>query len=224
MFNSSNSGLIASQPVGPQLMRGGNVNRYQLIPQAKQGEVVYLKHDEYRRQYAGDARVNHFDAPRVAFQEAAPIDNWRRLIPAYMPAGRICGHTLRYFTTDAAYDLYAVLASFASACCEWRFSLTSTNNHVNAYEVDVLPIPRFERLRAAEPAKVPVDWERWDALFADGSDGIVKWERAVLAEMAATPDQADVWPNSVHDALAAAGKEMSRLGEQRQQLSSGFAR
>jgi len=31
------------------------------------------------------------------------------------------------------------------------------------------------------------------------------------------------WPDTVHDALAAAGREMSRLGEERQRLTSGFA-
>ncbi len=224
MFNASNDDLISAKRVGPQLMRGGNVNRYQMLSEAKQGEVVYLKHNEYLKRYARDARIEHYQKPRVAFQEASPIDNWRRLIPAYMPARHICGHTLRYFSTDASYHLFAMLACFASELCEWRFGLTSTNNHVNAYEVDALPIPEFERLKAQDAQKVPIDWERWDSLLAGRKDGdISKWEQAVLSEMKKAPDRADAWPDSIHDALAAAGKEMSRLGEQRQQLTNTFS-
>jgi hypothetical protein len=32
-----------------------------------------------------------------------------------------------------------------------------------------------------------------------------------------------MWPDTLHDALAVAGKEMSRLGEDRQRIASGFA-
>lgn len=205
-------------------MRGGNVNRYQMLAEAKQGEVVYLRREEYLRRYARDARIGHYEKPRVAFQEASPIDNWRRLIPAYMPARHICGHTLRYFSTDASYDILTLLACFASSLCEWRFNLTSTNNHVNAYEVDELLIPRFHRLEARDPQQVPVDWERWDAVLTDAkARGAADWEKAVLAEMMKTPPEADAWPDTIHDALAAAGKEMSRLGEKRQELTNGFS-
>lgn len=222
MFNSSNEDLISQKKVGPRILRGGNVNRYQLLDEAKQGEVVYLHYEQYLERYARDARINHHKLPRIAFQEAAPIDNWRRLIPSHMPPDRICGHTLRYFSTDALYDLYAVLACFASAACEWRFGLTSTNNHVNAYEVDALPIPSCARL-TAKSERPNVDWKRWGATLDRGNDGVAAWEKAVVAEIKSTPVEADAWPDTVHDALAAAGKEMSRLGEERQRLANEFA-
>jgi hypothetical protein len=41
--------------------------------------------------------------------------------------------------------------------------------------------------------------------------------------MKGMPIEADAWPDSIHDALAAAGKEMSRLGEERQRQTSDFA-
>jgi hypothetical protein len=82
MFNASNADLISSDKVGPRIFRGGNVNRYQLLDEAKQGEVVYLYYEEYLKKYANDARIKHHRSPRIAFQEAAPIDNWRRLIPS----------------------------------------------------------------------------------------------------------------------------------------------
>jgi type I restriction-modification system DNA methylase subunit len=223
MFNASNEDLISPDKVGPRILRGGNVNRYQLLEVAKQGEVVFLRFERYLKKYANDARINHHKLPRIAFQEAAPIDNWRRLIPTYMPANRICGHTLRYFSTDARYDLFAVLACFASSLCEWRFGLTSTNNHVNAYEVDALPIPLFARLKAKADDRPQVDWKRWEGTLGNEEAGVVAWEKAVATAMKSTPPEPDAWPDSIHDALAAAGKEMSRLGEERQRLTDDFA-
>lgn len=220
MFNASNRDLISRKEVGPRILRGANVNRHQVLDEAKQGEVVFLKYKDFLRRYAKDVRIRHHKSPRIAFQEASPIDNWRRLIPAYMTADNICGHTLRYFSTDARYDLFAVLACFASELCEWRFGLTSTNNHVNAYEVDVLPIPRFSRLEIEEGRQVGVDWGRWDGILASG---VSVWDECVAAEMDSVPATAKMWPDTVHDALAAAGKEMTRLGEERLTLTDGFA-
>ncbi len=41
--------------------------------------------------------------------------------------------------------------------------------------------------------------------------------------MKKTPPEADAWPDTIHDALATVGKEMSRLGEERQRLTNDFA-
>ncbi|HQU42610.1 MAG TPA: hypothetical protein PK867_07345, partial [Pirellulales bacterium] len=45
----------------------------------------------------------------------------------------------------------------------------------------------------------------------------------VIAEIEGTPDACPDWPNSIHDALAAAGAEMSRLGTDRQSSTNEFA-
>ena len=39
------------------------------------------------------------------------------------------------------FDIYYLLGLFNSHLLNWRFKLTSTNNHVNNYEIDELPIP-----------------------------------------------------------------------------------
>ncbi len=94
---------------------------------------------------------------------------------------------------------------------------------MNAYEVDALPIPRFARL-LLEPANRPeVNSGHWDNhIWAELHD-TSGWERAVVADIVNTDSDSSVWPDTVHDALASAGKEMSRLGEERQRLTSGFA-
>jgi hypothetical protein len=206
------------------LLRGANINYYVLLDEPKQGEPLYLREKEYLKEFSGEVRSSHHKVQRVGFQESCPIDNWRRLIACLVPSGHYCVHKIRYFAPDANYDLHAILAIFNSAMPDWRFSLTSTNNSVNAYEVDALPIPRFSRLKVAAARRPDVDWERWDGVLKSSGDaGVTAWESTVLTDMKSTPTNADVWPDTIHDALAAAGKEMSRLGEERQRMTEGFA-
>src|SRR5207249_2700616 len=66
-------------------------------------------------------------------------------------------------------------------------------------------------------------WKRWEVTLVPDKAGVQTWEKAVVVEMKKTPSDADAWPDAIHDALAAAGKEMSRLGEERQRLTNDFA-
>ena len=224
MTNASNSHLTSAKPVGPRLLRGANINYYVLLGEPKQGEALYLKEKKFLKEYSRDIRSTHSRGPRVGFQESCPMDNWRRLIACLIPPGYYCVHKIRYFVPDAKYDLYALLAVFNSAVTDWRFSLTSTNNSVSAYEVDVLPMPRFARLAANNPYAVAVDWQHWSSMLTSrGGEAATRWRSSVEDEIRRTPRGAPVWPDTIHDALAAAGKEMSCLGEEWQRLTDDFA-
>ena len=221
MTNAKNWHLTSPSPVGPRLLRGANINRYVLLPEPKQGVPLYLKEDEYLREYSNDIRVNHHRALRIGFQESSPIDNWRRLIACVIPAGHFCVHKVRYFTGDATYDLFALLALFNSKMSDWRFGLTSTNNSVNEYEIKALPIPRFD---LNETGKQHDDSPSWHGVLEqDSVEAVGNWEAAVLQEVSSTPEGAENWPKSIHDALAASGKELARLREERQRLTQAFA-
>ena len=224
MSNKANARFFSTNKVGPEVLRGANINRYILLGEAKQGESLYLREAEFLRSHQRDARIAHHEYEKVGFQQSSPIDNWRRVIACHIPAGHYCKETVQYFTeTDCSYDLYTLLALFNSAPIEWRFGLTSTNNHINKYEVEKLPIPRFECLsREAYERKRPQ--RSWEHLLAkDGEDSIAQWEQEVAAEIRATSREADTWPDSIHDALSASGKELTRLRESRQGLVDGFA-
>ena len=223
MSNKANAHFFSASQVGPEVLRGANINRYILLSEPKQGDSVYLREAEFLRSHQRDARITHHNYEKIGFQQSSPIDNWRRVIACYIPAGHYCKETVQYFTErDCSYDLYALLALFNSAPIEWRFGLTSTNNHVNKYEVDKLPIPRFERLnRASSERKRPQPG--WDTLLAEDDDEpIAQWEHAVATEIRATCREADAWSDSIHDALAASGRELTRLRESRQKLVEEF--
>ena len=207
MSNKANARFFSTNQIGPEVLRGANINRYILLDEAKQGDSLYLKEAEFLRSHQHDARIAHHKYEKVGFQQSSPIDNWRRVIACHIPAGHYyCKETVQYFTEkDCSYDLYTLLALFNPAPIEWRFGLTSTNNHVNKYEVDKLPIPRFECLDLASyERKRPQP--NWDLLLAkDGEDSIAQWEQAVAAEIRATTREAGTWPDSIHDACVREG-------------------
>jgi len=220
MTNASNAHLTSDKPVGPQLLRGANINYYVLLDEPKQGEPLYLKERQYLKEYAEDIRSQHHLSPRIGFQESSPIDNWRRLIGCRIPEGHYCVHKIRYFTPDAKYHLDTLLAIFNSRVTEWRFGLTSTNNSVNAYEIDALPLPCFERLKAENPPAIEV--KQWRRLLAGDESAVVVWEGSVIEIMKTVDATARAWPNAIHDALAAAGNELAVLAEWRQKATNDF--
>ena len=222
MTNASNAHLTSDEPIGPRLLRGANINYYVLLDEPKQGEPLYLKEKQFLKEYADDIRSTHHLAERIGFQESSPIDNWRRLIACHIPAGHYCVHKIRYFATDAKYDIFAVLAIFNSRVTEWRFGLTSTNNSINAYEVDALPIPRFECLSGSNGGSTR-DAATWRDLLDCEIGGAARWTEGVTREINHTPRESNSWPDEIHDALAAAGRELSRLGAERQSATNTFA-
>ena len=116
--------------------------------------------------------------------------------------------------------MHATLALFNSSACEWRFNLTSTNNHVNAYEVDSLPVPKFESPRRA--SRHDVEWSRWEKHLSTEAADVETWESEVRALIMHILSDTEYWPSVIHDALAAAGREMCRLGEDMQRTSGDF--
>lgn len=84
-------------------------------------------------------------------------------------------------------------------------------------------VHRFARLLQPHSKRRAVDWARWDDTISSPASGVQTWEMAIEREMRDAPTELNHWPDSIHDALAAAGKEMARLGGGRQRLIEGFA-
>jgi hypothetical protein len=129
---------LTSAAHGVRLTRGGNVARYEFKQEPKQGEEVYVDLARLRLDRARSVKLSDQDKPRIAFQEASAVDNYRRLIAASLPRGTLCGKKLSY-CCDATCSLDGVLAILNSALLEWRFNVTSTTNSVTLPEVSRLP-------------------------------------------------------------------------------------
>jgi hypothetical protein len=142
VFNEQFRKYLTDQPNGTLILRGSHVQRWEIVDEAKQGEPVYLKKETYLRDSRPGSKAFHFERPRVVYQECAAIDNWRRVIAAYLPAGNFCGHKICYFM-DYKCSPWALLAVFNSRLIDWMVTAISSNNSLPAYLVGALPFPKF---------------------------------------------------------------------------------
>ena len=71
------------------------------------------------------------------------------------------------------------MALLNSSLWEWRFRLTSTNNHVNSYEIDSMPMPRISFTTPEQERK-----ERVDEAIELYKSYMVDFERGYLHEKA----------------------------------------
>src|SRR5262249_37718629 len=124
MFNKAMRPYLTTNPKHALVLRGGHVQRYELIDDPKQGEPVYLDSEKYLANSTEGTKAYHHTKPRVVFQESAALDNWRRIIATYIPADMFCGHTIEYFV-DGVWDALTLLAVFNSSLVEWRFNIVS---------------------------------------------------------------------------------------------------
>ena len=139
-------GIFGCPQDGPVVLRGAHIARY-VRQEARQGDELYLVLSRFLKGVEGkdeSGRLSHVRSPRIAYQEAAPEDNYRRLIPALVPADQYVGHTLHYIPqAESKYALDTLLAIFASSFSEWFFDLVSSNNHVSQYKVHAFPVPKL---------------------------------------------------------------------------------
>lgn len=150
---------------GPKVNRGGNVQRYDFTPDAKQGTNLFLDEPRFLQRYQ-TGKVTHVTTQRFGYQRKAALNNWRRLIFCELPANAYCFDSVSYFLDEGIASLYA-LALLNSQLLEWRFSLTSSNNTVSTGEIGNLPYRRInfvtpERERARLVAQEMSVYEQGD--------------------------------------------------------------
>ena len=139
--NSQNRHYLSNKPIGPLVLRGANLNRYELLRVAKQGSPRYLDVNAWKAGRGG-IKSKHTREPRIAFQKGAAVDNWRRLIATVVPANEYCFDTIGYIPFSETSNPYAFLALLNSKLWDYRFSATSTTNHINAYELNAILVPQ----------------------------------------------------------------------------------
>ncbi|MCC6615298.1 MAG: Eco57I restriction-modification methylase domain-containing protein [Anaerolineae bacterium] len=188
-----------------EIIRGAHINPYFLAPVAKQGEDLFLLKEKYLREHPNSEKAHHHKQDRVVYQRYAAIDMYRRLIATIVPAGNFCSHTVGYLWGDVV-NPYFLLGLFNSKLLDWRFSLTSTNNNVNGYELESIPIPRIDFATPADDREHAVN-----AITAEYANG--RYQLALQRSATALAQgQTDV----VHDVLAHLAGQMIDLNQQKQ--------
>ncbi|MCL1494973.1 MAG: Eco57I restriction-modification methylase domain-containing protein [Pseudanabaena sp. Salubria-1] len=202
---------------GSRILRGGNVQRYEFIPEPRQGVEKYINLSDYNQQIGGE-RIVHTIQPRIGYQRNAALNNWKRLIFSPLPTPSYCFDSVSYFLIEDNIRSFALLALLNSHLLEWRFNLTSTNNHVSTSEIDALPIPVF-------PLTTPPD--RHQQLFQNAITLYKQYQtdhqiepllNQVNHHINQEIEEADV----IHDLLAYLAEQMIELNKQKQTEIKSF--
>ncbi|MFH1932295.1 MAG: N-6 DNA methylase [Pseudomonadota bacterium] len=242
---TTHSEYLDKSPTGEVVLRGSHVDRYDFQKEPKQGIPMYLDVRRFLSSFGTNTKVMNHQYPRIGYQRGAAIDNWRRIIATIIEKNSFCSDTINFITNPNRLKLFTILGLLNSSLWEWRFRLTSTNNHVNAYEIDSMPIPptsfvtpKQERKKLFEEAIL--DYQRYietgkPNTFLLFIEGILLKEHQPDPNLGhkhnADPvnknlqikedslcDQSDV----VHDILAFLAEQMIEINKDNQKETKGF--
>ncbi|MFZ6006988.1 MAG: Eco57I restriction-modification methylase domain-containing protein [Nitrospirota bacterium] len=209
---TSHSEYLTDEEKGQIILRGAHINRYEFQEEPKQGSPMYLDVKRFLDAHGKDTKAYDYKYIRIGYQRGAAIDNWRRIIATIIEKNNFCSDTINYIVKPKEYNLFAILALLNSSLWEWRFRLTSTNNHVNSYEIDSMPMPpisfitpSMERKEFAEEAIELYDDSRYE--------DIIKWTSAEIALKRT---------DTIHDFLAFLAEQMIELNKTKNEEIKGF--
>lgn len=103
------------------------------------GEYVI---EDFIGQKSEDFRTKDFGKKRLVCQQISNAGQVRRLKFVFCEEFDILGNSCNYLSADPDMlkKLYIVMNS---SLMNWRFKITSSNNHINNYELAELPMPNF---------------------------------------------------------------------------------
>lgn len=126
-----------------RLLRGTDVGFCRIEPMSMEKPSLIDKQKALSK-LGASKKVKHLSKSRLVCQQIANQNNSDRLIFAMVEPNTFCGNSLNYICwegEDEALWNEVLLGILNSTLLDWRFKITSTNNHVNNYEIDELPIP-----------------------------------------------------------------------------------
>ena len=210
--------FLNDEPKGQIVLRGAHVGRYEFQEEPKQGSPKYLDVKKFLKSHNLDTKAYDYRYIRIGYQRGSAIDNWRRIIATIIKPGHFCSDTINYIVNPKEINLFSILALLNSSLWEWRFRLTSTNNHVNSYEIDGMPVIRFNFITPESERKKLL--EKGKMLYEKCTD---KRDDKCVTEfvehhLSAKPERGDV----VHDLLAFLAEQMIDMNKKKQKEIKGF--
>ena len=125
---------------------GANIQKYYIRKKPSQRTVP-----EYydRKKYLSENKAEksyHYKLERIAFQGITGVNDKYRIISTIVPPNYGLANSANYIlikesVKDISYNL--LLGFLNSSIINWIFNSRSTNSNVNNYEIERLPIPKF---------------------------------------------------------------------------------
>ena len=134
---TANKDAITQLHTEYKLLRGRNLDFYQL---RDMDNPDYVSEDFVN----STKKRSYILTPRIACQQIANMNKERRVTFAYVPEMYVLGNSCNFICVDEndfGIDIFTLLGLFNTEIINRYFKLTSSNNHVNNYEIDCFPVP-----------------------------------------------------------------------------------
>lgn len=134
---TANKRNIVAVDTGYPLVRGRNIGYYNLLTPSENEYVT----EEFVNTTKKKCYIEH---KRIICQQIANMNKERRVTFALIPRNYVLGNSCNFVSVSEnpyGIDIYTLLGLFNTKIINWLFKLTSSNNHVNNYEIDCFPIP-----------------------------------------------------------------------------------
>lgn len=219
------SECIKTEPTNTLLIRGEHLGRYSVRLDRMPNEAGWLDKNLFLSLAESSSKAHHYKQERVAYQEVVNMQLERRLNFTIVPKGVFLGHTVNYLCNFRSRPHY-LLALLNSQLLNWRFKLTSTNNHVSGAEVRSLPIRRIN-LTTPEPERNKLV-EEGKALYqaylesGDWCPILDFVDKLLPRKPDGSPDMEREHSDVVHDLLAFLAERMIELNKEKQAEIKGF--
>ena len=124
------------------LYRGRHIGYYKTIklPEQEYVQEAFVK---------ATAKQRYILESRLVCQQIANMAKKRRIAFAIVPPYSVLANSCNFVSVrpnDDGVDTYFLMGVLNSTLIDWYFKLTSSNNHINNYEIDNFPVPvRFEK-------------------------------------------------------------------------------
>lgn len=134
---TNNKDAITKTETPYKLLRGRHIGYYR---------TVALPEQEYVKEsfVSATAKKKYILESRLVCQQIANMAKKRRLSFALVPGGCVLGNSCNFLAVEPnadGVDSYYLMGILNSTLMDWYFKLTSSNNHINNYEIDNFPIP-----------------------------------------------------------------------------------
>jgi Alw26I/Eco31I/Esp3I family type II restriction m6 adenine DNA methyltransferase len=136
------SKIISDNHDNKRLIRGNNIERYR-INENTDSKESFIDEDKLREQLGETSKIQDIEHERIISKQVANQNSSKRLEFVRVPPGTILGNSCNFLVIKDNHDPVIpgyLLGLLNSSLLEWRFRITSTNNHVNNYEIADLPI------------------------------------------------------------------------------------
>ncbi len=125
------------------LIRGSDIGRYQQLPKSKHHPRQFVNLHSFRAAKKNSRRLNHISQVRIACQQVSNQSTHWRLKFCKIKPGSVLANSCNYIVLESGCNpelLDYLLGILNSDLLNWRFSISSTNNHISNREISLLPI------------------------------------------------------------------------------------